>query len=630
MKCGVHLLGLSFAALLLAAATVVAQNERILRFDSRIEIRADASLVVTETLRVRAAGAAITRGIYRDFPQLYRGRWGLQQRTGFDVLQARRDGKPETYRLEARENGQRVYLGRSDVMLAPGEYTYELTYRTDRQLGFFADHDELYWNVTGNGWTFAMDQVTATVILPPGATPTAAEAYTGPSGARGHDYTRSSPPDSTIQFATTRPLQPREGLTLVAAWPKGFVQAPAARDPWLSLLRDNPGIALALGGLLLILVYYVVVWMAVGRDPARGTIIPQYGPPQGFSPAAVRYLVTMRFDHKAFAANLISLAVKGAIALEQSADKTYSINKKHGAADLLPDEKTLFHNLLDSRPNLALQQRNHAVLRKALARLKKDLSVKLETTHFRSNFRYWLPGFLLTLVPFALSLLTYKGGETWGLLLWLALWTTGVTFLLSSTATLWRGRQWLQALVMTCFSLPFLGGELMGIWLLSKATSIWVPLLFLLGALINGVFYHLLKAPTKAGRRLLDHIEGFRLYLSVAEQERLNLENPPQRTPELFEQFLPYALALNVEQQWAEQFDAVLAQAGVAEHGVYSPSWYRGTAWSTIGTAGFVASLGSSLAGAIASSSTAPGSSSGGGGGGSSGGGGGGGGGGGW
>ncbi len=629
MKRGMRLPCATLVALTLAA-TVDAQSERILNFDSRIEIRADASLVVTETIRVRAAGDAIKRGIYRDFPQLYRGRWGLRQRTGFHVLQARRDGRPETFSMVPRENGQRVYLGRNDVMLAPGEYTYELTYRTDRQLGFFADHDELYWNVTGNGWAFAMDQVTATVILPPGAALTSAEAYTGPSGARGRDYAQSSPTENTIQFETTRSLRPREGLTLVASWPKGFVQAPAARDTRLSLLRDNPGVALALGGLLLILVYYVVVWMAVGRDPARGIIIPQYGPPPDFSPAAVRNLVEMRFDHKAFAANLISLAAKGAVSIQQNADKTYTVNNKRGAVEMLPDEKVLFESLLGSRLSMPLIQSNHAIIREALSRLKRSLAYKLEKTYFRTNFRYWLAGMLFTIVPLALSLRAYKGGDAWGIVLWVAIWTTGVTFLLSSTATLWRGRQWSQAIFMTCFSLPFLGGEVMGIWILTKMTSVWVPVLFLVGALINGIFYHLLKAPTRAGRRLLDHIEGFRLYLSVAEQDRLNLENPPQRTPELFEHFLPYALAMNVEQQWAEQFEAVLAQAGVADQGGYSPSWYHGTAWSTIGAAGFATSLGSSLTGAIASSSTAPGSRSGGGGGGSSGGGGGGGGGGGW
>ena len=146
---------------------------------------------------------------------------------------------------------------------------------------------------------------------------------------------------------------------------------------------------------------------------------------------------------------------------------------------------------------------------------------------------------------------------------------------------------------------------------------------------MNGVFYHLLKAPTAAGRRILDQIDGFRMYLSVAEKERLNLENPPAHTPQLFEMFLPYALALDVEQQWAEKFADVLAIAG-RNAGGYSPKWYSGTAWSSLGVAAFAGSLGSSLSSAISSASTAPGSSSGGGGGGSTGGGGGGGGGGGW
>ncbi len=88
------------------------------------------------------------------------------------------------------------------MYLPPGDYTYTITYRTSRQLGFFDNHDELYWNVTGNGWAFAMDQVTATVILPPGAALTSAEAYTGPSGARGRDYAQSSPTENTIQFET--------------------------------------------------------------------------------------------------------------------------------------------------------------------------------------------------------------------------------------------------------------------------------------------------------------------------------------------------------------------------------------------------------------------------------------------
>jgi uncharacterized membrane protein len=144
-------------------------------------------------------------------------------------------------------------------------------------------------------------------------------------------------------------------------------------------------------------------------------------------------------------------------------------------------------------------------------------------------------------------------------------------------------------------------------------------------ALLNVLFFWLLKAPTIAGRKLLDQLEGFRMYLTTAEEERLKVLNPPEKTPELFERFLPYALALNCENEWNAKFTAILAAAAIA-----APAWYAGTHWDNGRTTSFTDSLGSTLASSTASASTSPGSSSGSGGGGSSGGGGGGGGGGGW
>ncbi|NTU42196.1 MAG: DUF2207 domain-containing protein, partial [Nitrospirales bacterium] len=176
----------------------------------------------------------------------------------------------------------------------------------------------------------------------------------------------------------------------------------------------------------------------------------------------------------------------------------------------------------------------------------------------------------------------------------------------------------IMALGLTGFMIPFL------VIVPFTAQDIWAGGIFLLIAFINILFYYLLRAPTSSGRKVMDLVEGFRMFLSVTEKDRLNLLNPPDRTPELFEKYLPYALALDVEQEWAEQF------AGILEGAQYQPSWYSGRAWDVHDTSGFGSSLGSSFSSAIASSSTAPGSSSGGGGGGSSGGGGGGGGGGGW
>ncbi|HSO08296.1 MAG TPA: DUF2207 domain-containing protein, partial [Pelomicrobium sp.] len=146
------------------------------------------------------------------------------------------------------------------------------------------------------------------------------------------------------------------------------------------------------------------------------------------------------------------------------------------------------------------------------------------------------------------------------------------------------------------------------------------------GFVANGFFGVLLKAPTVAGRKTMDAIEGFRLYLDVAEGDELKLAGAPRKTPTLFELYLPFALALGVEQRWAEKFADVFAAAGSAA----APAWYHGDRFDPERLASFSSSFGGSLDSAISSAATAPGSSSGSSGGGSSGGGGGGGGGGGW
>jgi uncharacterized membrane protein YgcG len=168
---------------------------------------------------------------------------------------------------------------------------------------------------------------------------------------------------------------------------------------------------------------------------------------------------------------------------------------------------------------------------------------------------------------------------------------------------------------------PIVGLALESGWVLP-----FVPVLLALPLVISAFFW--IAAPTRDGRAVLDHIAGFKQYLSITERERLDRMTPPQDTPELFEKYLPYAIALGVENRWAERFEAVLAAA--AAQGRQGFAWYSGSSspWNDPG--GFVDSVGSSLASAVSSASTAPGSSSGSGGGGSSGGGGGGGGGGGW
>ena len=146
-------------------ASAVWADERILSFDETVTVQSDGALRVREVIRVNAEGRNIRRGIFRDFPTTYPAN-GRQVVVGFQFESATRDGQDEPWRTEPFGNGVRVYLGSPSVMLPHGEHTYELVYRTDRQMGFFADHDELYWNVTGNGWDFPIDRATARVVLP--------------------------------------------------------------------------------------------------------------------------------------------------------------------------------------------------------------------------------------------------------------------------------------------------------------------------------------------------------------------------------------------------------------------------------------------------------------------------------
>jgi uncharacterized membrane protein len=195
-----------------------------------------------------------------------------------------------------------------------------------------------------------------------------------------------------------------------------------------------------------------------------------------------------------------------------------------------------------------------------------------------------------------------------------------------SSKTLLTGK----AIVFTLFSLPFVAGEIMGIIFLVQFSSIFVGLVLVISVLLHVAFHYLLKAPTVAGRRLLDQVDGFKLFLSAVDSDRLNRVMPPDKTPETFEKFLPYALALDLEHAWSENFAGELGFAGrlPSSGSSYTPSFYSGSGWNGAGAAAFSGDFSASFTSAISSSSSAPGSSSGSGGG--SGGGGGGGGGGGW
>ena len=620
---------------LLPLATLQAK-ERIEYFQSDLQISADGSMEVVETIRVKAEGRQIKRGIYRDFPTVYRDRFNNRVKVRFEVLSVRRDGKPQAHHTVQQSNGVRLYIGSKNVFLPKGVYEYEITYKTDRQLGFFKDHDELYWNVTGNDWAFPIDKVKAYVYLPktvPNDT-IKGEAYTGVQGSKGQDYQFGLDPQGVAWYETTRRLRPREGLTLVTTWPKGYVHEPTAREQARWFLEDNGNLLMGLFGIGVLLLYYLVVWLRVGRDPDPGVVFARYQPPKDYSPAAMRYIRNMGYDEKTFSTALVSLAAKGYLNIDKE-DDTFSLECLPGTAPMEPGERVLLARLFPASNSIVLDKIQHQRIRGAMDAHKTRLEADYEKKYFQTNGVYVFAGLLLSILAVIMALMTPPGvGEVPGAIfmtIWLSIWSTAVYGLLKKALLAWKSSSssggYASAIFISLFSVPFVIGWFAGIGMMWSLASGGVTILLLVLAAVNWGFYELMKAPTLAGRELLDKVDGFMEYLSVAEADELRFKNPPHKTPELFERYLPYAIALDVEGVWGEKFTSVLAAAR-RERQYRGPSWYRGPGRFTAQS--FTSSLGSGLASGIASSSTAPGSASGSGGGGSSGGGGGGGGGGGW
>ena len=140
--------------------------ERILNYSSYITVHKDRTLTIRETIKVVSTGQQIQRGIYRTFPTKYKDRFKNKVHVGFKILEVEKNGVSEPYHTEQESNGIKLYIGSSGVFLQPGEYTYSIVYQTDRQIGFFKDFDELYWNVTGNDWEFTIEHAEAIVELP--------------------------------------------------------------------------------------------------------------------------------------------------------------------------------------------------------------------------------------------------------------------------------------------------------------------------------------------------------------------------------------------------------------------------------------------------------------------------------
>lgn len=570
---------------LLGPDTLHAQDRTLSidRFDVDVWVGEDATIDVVERIRFRFDGS--WNGIYRDIPVEYRTPAGLEKHFDLDVDYVRDEsGQDLRYETSRERHYRRVKAW------VPGatntSRTVVIGYRVENALlffdagdeGFEKGHDELYWNVTGDEWEMPIRASSARVHLPEGVTGTRAIVYTGPFGSREQAATVEETEDG-FYFEATRGFAPHEGLTVAVQWDPGVVERPT--------VVESAGRVIGANWVLLIpfLAFFGMwkLWDARGRDPARRPITVQYEPPEGLSPAEAGALMDHRVDPHDVTSILVDLAVRGYLRIEEV--------ERSGLIEFFGGKE---YRLVRTRDG-ATWQELEPFEREVLAGIfgAGGYEDEVDLSDLKNEFYTHLPKIREEIYDRLVELghYTRRPDKVWRTYLigaavigFLSIWGVGMLT-------------------------PILGISAVALAIAGVATAVVV-----------GIFGAVMPARTVSGTRTLEHVLGFEEYMNRVEEDHLKRT---VTSPELFEKYLPYAMAMQVEERWARAFEGILKQP---------PDWYVGTGHGTFRATDFTSRLSAMTTSASSTMSSSPRSSGGSGfsGGGGSGGGGGGGGGGGF
>jgi hypothetical protein len=542
-------LGAAFANLAPALSAQERQLD-IRTFRSEILVRRDGSLSVKETITVYFQGE--WNGLYRTIPVQYRTAHNLNYHLRVQVTGVHDEAGNELRTEQERQGGDlqiKAWIPEARDAL----HTVVFEYHVANALRFSPDHDELYWNVTGERWAYPIRSASADIYLPPEIAGVRTNAFTGAYGSVRQDVVVEEI-GNVVRFRTRNELGLHEGLTVVAGWNPGVVERPGPWQRISGFLFANGLLALpllALWGMLLL-------WRRYGRDPELGAIVPAYEPPRGMTPAEAGTLIDLSCDMRDITATVVDLAVRGFLRIEESerehlfglfSTRDYSFVRLTGVADaeLKEHERDLLAALFEEGDTVALsslQNRFYKKLPEVLDSLKGSLVAE---GYYPRN-------------PTTVRVLFALGGAAVGFLV----------YLLGMALAAHRGTSPVAAVLAAVLT----------------------------GAVTAAVGWFM-PARTGKGTRVLREVLGFEEFLNRVESERF--ERVVDR-PELFERYLPFAMAFGVEKRWAKAFEGICQTP---------PDWYRGRGTGVFQTSLFVADMGRLSSAAGTTMRSAPRSSSG-------------------
>jgi hypothetical protein len=503
--------------LILLVSPGFAQYFTINRYHSDIMIHQDSSFVVKETIEVTFDRPR--HGIYRGLPFKYREEVGHLIKTPIRVLSVK-DGSGREWKYQVSKKDHMIHVRIGDPKrFVKDRQTYVITYEVENAILFLDDHDELYWNVTGNDWKAPIEEASANVGLASKSSSKNlwAACYTGLYGSKesqcGYDTYENG-----AKFSTTKKLNIGEGLTIAFGWDKGFVSPPSSwrKFFWAIDLRENWAFLFP----PLALLYMIFHWRRRGRDPkVRESLTVMYEPPkfnnQSLSPGEVGALIDERLDPRDITSTIMGLAVKGYIKLEEQ--------KEEG---LIFDKKDYYIKKV-KEPDAALNAFETELMRSLVPAALPGTLVSSLKNRFYTNLDFLkktLYGELIKKRYFLSS--PEKVRNLYG----------GIGFFI---------------MVFGSFALVFLLSE-------SPAKSIIAAVLTGLPVIL---FAKVMPAKTKAGASAYMDILGFQEFLNRAEKDRLEKMGDVN----LFSKFLPYAVALDVADNWAKAFEGIYQDP---------PDWY--------------------------------------------------------
>ena len=521
-----------FIFFFLSAALFAA--ERILRYDVTLTLDENAKATVEETITVNAEHKQIRRGIYRTLPQ--------KATQKIKVYSLEMDGRPHPFFTE-NKNGNLVINFGNDNFIPMGNHTYRLIYTMENAALFHKDIDEVYWNVTGNDWNFTIEQASFHLILPKNADVINEDIslYTGGYGQKGTNAQSTG----WLHFETTKPLNSREGFTVAVPFKKGAIKMSYSFLKFLII------------PLLLVLaayIYYFYAWLKVGVDP-KDNVPPLYKPPQGISPAMMRYIWLRTADTTSFSSALVSLAMKDKITIDynksfltgNSAEITV---KNRDEANIYKDEKFLMDDILFT--HFKINKSNATVVQNVVKSFIDEIE-KEGKRYVNKNYSYLLPPIII-MIAVLLNVL-FLNKEAFFLMIHYTVFATVFPNVFARKVIY----KILIFLGFTLFYIPFFATELGSLNTLAcyiAYTSI------ILGFII---FATIIDNVTEEGREVYLQVKGFQKYMSKAEKYRTQASNPLEKE-KIFCDYLPYAYALGMQSKWIDAFKDIISESAIEKH----------------------------------------------------------------